>query len=497
MDWFAVDKRGLAAIMARRSPGWVLLEPIQNALDKAGVGTVAVTLESVLGARARARLTVTDNAPEGFKRLSDVWTLFAASYKAGNPEQRGRFNLGEKLLLSLANEAEIVSTTGGVRLDDKGRHTLRRRTDRGAMLTLTIRLTQEQVKEALAEARRVLVPDGVTLLLNGERVPHRDPIGTTRAALPTVLADAEGALRPTSRVAVIRVFEPVSGWAGVYEMGIPVVAWDCPWSADVGQKIPVSLEREDVPEAFRRKLLAAVLNVMAEEVRPEHATEGWCREAAGSPECSPEAFTAYLDARFGADRAMADPSDPEAGKRAISHGWTLVHGNQLSEGERETLRRAREAGDDPLVPARRTKFATPKPYSDDPNAPPVKVIPEAEWTEGMQRAVRYAKFLHVAIFRTDLHVRIVHTTNGFDACYESKEPRLDLNLLRLGHGWVDGTNADALVAVNALLIHEFGHAYEPDHLSAGYHKALCHLGARLARLILEGEIDPHDYGWSL
>jgi len=39
--------------------------------------------------------------------------------------------------------------------------------------------------------------------------------------------------------------------------------------------------------------------------------------------------------------------------------------------------------------------------------------------------------------------------------------------------------------VNRLLIHEFAHQYESDHLSECYYDALADLGARLARLELD------------
>ena len=74
----------------------------------------------------------------------------------------------------------------------------------------------------------------------------------------------------------------------------------------------------------------------------------------------------------------------------------------------------------------------------------------------------------------------VHTTNNFAACYGSR--RLDFNLLRLGHRWFE---QGATVAVDLLLIHEFGHETSGDHLSEDYYEALCLLGARMKRLALE------------
>jgi hypothetical protein len=70
---------------------------------------------------------VEDDAPEGFKDLSHAFTLFADSAKKSNPEQRGRFNFGEKLVLAISDEVTIRTTKGGIRFDDAGRHSLRAR----------------------------------------------------------------------------------------------------------------------------------------------------------------------------------------------------------------------------------------------------------------------------------------------------------------------------------------------------------------------------------
>jgi hypothetical protein len=54
-------------------------------------------------------------------------------------------------------------------------------------------------------------------------------------------------------------------------------------------------------------------------------------------------------------------------------------------------------------------------------------------------------------------------------------------MLHLGHKWFEqGATED----VDRLLIHEFGHQFNSDHLSEAYHEALCQLGARMKRLAL-------------
>jgi|SRR5271166_119705 len=51
----------------------------------------------------------------------------------------------------------------------------------------------------------------------------------------------------------------------------------------------------------------------------------------------------------------------------------------------------------------------------------------------------------------------------------------------LGNDWFAGP----LEPINDLLIHELGHHYESNHLSAEYYKALTLLGAKLVTLALE------------
>jgi hypothetical protein len=123
---------------------------------------------------------------------------------------------------------------------------------------------------------------------------------------------------------------------------------------------------------------------------------------------------------------------------------------------------------------------TAKPYSADPDAKPVDLVPEDNWTGAIKNIAAYARFLALELMDAEITVSVVRTTNHFAACYGSG--RLDFNLFRLGHRWFEQGVTEG---VDRLLIHEFGHHYSGDHLSEEYHEALCRLGARLKRLALE------------
>jgi hypothetical protein len=97
---------GLAQILERKGKEFALFELVQNSWDEPGVQKVAVEIAAC--GRNQARLIVEDDAPEGFKDLSHAFTLFAHSAKTNNPEQRGRFNLGEKVMAMMEDKRDKI-----------------------------------------------------------------------------------------------------------------------------------------------------------------------------------------------------------------------------------------------------------------------------------------------------------------------------------------------------------------------------------------------------
>ena len=112
------DRKGLAKLLEHKGIEFAIFELIQNSWDEKDVTEVNVTL-SAGNKPGFAKLAVMDNAPEGFKDLRHAYTLFAESAKKGNPDQRGRFNIGEKMVLSLCKWAVITTTKGSVVFDTR------------------------------------------------------------------------------------------------------------------------------------------------------------------------------------------------------------------------------------------------------------------------------------------------------------------------------------------------------------------------------------------
>jgi hypothetical protein len=480
---FEVDKKGLSKLLTRRGTEFVVLELIQNALDE-NADTVEVDLSPVPGKRGLYTLMVKDDNPEGFKNLSHAFTLFAESQKGANPKQRGRFNLGEKLVIAACETSFIKTTKGTVVFNDKERTHKREHTEKGSIFQGNIRLKKEEVQRIEEAVRQVIMPPGITIYFNGEMNGAWDPVKIFGGTLATVITDDEGYLRPTRRKTDIEVYE-IDGdeTPHLYELGIPVVPIDCTWHINVVQKVPLNSDRDNVTPAYMRELLALVLNEMHERMSKETTKAAWINEALETGGIDKAAVDTVMTGRYGKKRMTQDPSDREAEKFGMSQGYTVIPSGSYTKPQWKTIR---ESGT--VLPAGQVT-PSPRPYSDDPNAPLADFIPEEDWTKGMRRVAAYSRRLAKLLLDvTALRVTMVKTNNKFDACYgKGSTPELTFNVRRLGRRWFDDVKNNT-EGLDSLLIHEFGHQYSSDHLSQKYHEALCDLGAKLKSLATAGKL---------
>jgi len=479
--WFEVDKQGLAKLLERRGKEFALFELVQNAWDERGVTKVKVSLE--YRGWNRARLMVEDDAPEGFRDLGHAFTLFAESEKKANPEQRGRFNLGEKLVLALCEEVTIQTTQGGLRFDEKGRHRLRITRAAGSRIECLVRMSAEECSVVESSIKRLIPPEAVATVFNGAVIQRPVSLEEIKAVLRTELAGEDGALRRADRETTVRLYEVRPGErATVYEMGIPVVETGDKWHCDVGQKIPLTLDRENVLPAFLAQLRLAVFNRMHGRVTADDMNSEWIEATIGSADCSREAVTSYMDARFGSKRVSFDPSDAEANKLAVSKGYTVVHGAMMSAGAWKNAKAANA-----ILPAGQVTPG-PKTWSgeDDPNATAfTDWIPESEWTDGMRRIASFAALAAERVLKRSIAVKFCATAHHLGAASFGPAGNLVFNKLRLGADWFERGITEEFVGV---LIHELAHGVSVDHLSAEYHEALCRIGAKLFALARRGDL---------
>ena len=228
------------------------------------------------------------------------------------------------------------------------------------------------------------------------------------------------------------------------------------------------------------------------------------RDALASKDVAPEAVVASVQRRFGDKVVAYDPSDAEANKLAVVKGYVVVHGSQLSKEEWANVKAVQA-----ILPAGKVT-PSPKPFGE--NGRMLETYLRSEWTPAMERVADYAKrAVHETVGVTAMSVMFAKDRGwGFAACYgggvetptdalTDEAPmmkggirRLIINLAAFDSKFCEKnapsteSGRDAGVALDELLIHEFGHEIESDHLSAKYYAALCKVGAKLKAWAMAG-----------
>jgi hypothetical protein len=476
--WFEVDKDGLAKLVERKGKAFVLYELLQNAWDCGGVTVVDVKLEAV-ASKPYARLVVTDDHPDGFADLAHAYTLFAESEKKGDTARRGRFNLGEKLVLALCESARITSTRGTVVFSERGRMRPPGSRASGTEFSAIVRMTRGELEEVLASVQQVIPPDNVVTVVNGVEIPRRKPAKViAEAFLQTEVADASGSLRRKYQDTMVEIYVPRQGEkATLYEMGIPVMdLGDDPYHVNVMQKVPLSMERDAVTPGYLRDVRAAVLDHMHEKLSTEQARGKWASDAI-EESVNPEAVKTLVAKRFGEKAVIYDPSDREANNIATARGFTVISGGAFTADAWDKIKSA-----EAVLPAGQV---TPSPRPFHPDGEPLKLVPQDEWSPGMATYAAMVRRLALELEGIDILVCFTQDRGWkFGAAYGKLAERagtMTVNAGRLGASWFEpGNLSDQL----GLFIHELGHHYG-HHLEESYHEALCRIGGKLAAAALD------------
>ena len=456
--WFEVSKEGLKELQEGKPKGFILRELVQNAWDE-NTKKCEVTASFKDGL---AEIIVTDDNPEGFKDLTHAFTLFAPTTKRSNPEKRGRFNLGEKQILALCEHATIETTKGTIVFNSEGRLEFPGSRKEGSEITIHVKMTEAEYAEMLSTVQQYLIPEHIIFIVNKTRIPYKKPFNSIYPTLPTEVSE-NGGLRKAQRKTKVDLHNP-TGQAWLYEMGIPVTQIECKYSLDVQQKIPLSMDRDTIPLSFLSALYAEVLNVTFSQITPEEASEQWIREATGNKRIQPEAVQEVITKRFGEKVVVATPTDRNSIDEAISQGYRVVHGSELSKEEWAAVKRTE------IIPSSSELFgltqAKATPYEADRN---------------MLAFADFAKRVANEHYHINIRVEFKEWDGTVLATYSPG--LLTFNVKGLGKDYFkNGLTPQAL----GLLIHELGHE-QGNHTEHSYHEALTNMAATL---ILKAIKDP-------
>jgi hypothetical protein len=487
---FVVDKEGLRKLLARKGFAWMIPELVQNAWDeRSKVVRVGLTWDIEPQGKGKtatglAGLTVEDDDPDGFQDLTHAYTLFAESAKKDLSDKRGRFNVGEKLVVAACQTATIFTTTGTVEFTEQGRLVSKSTRDAGSLFVGQVPMSRGEFDECLRVARMLFPPAGIETYLNGELLAVREPLREFKATLRTPTGPT---LKIRDRKTPIRVYEPLDGETPtLYEMGIPVVETGDRWHVDVGQKVPLNMDRDSVTPAYLRTVRSAVMSACHDLLDEDAMMESWVIDGARDDDVTPEALEAMLAGRYGEKVVAYSPSDPEANKIAVSQGFTVLTGGSLPK---DVWANVKSHG---LVKSAAQVTPSPRPEGERQEKP------REQWTDGMLRHAAFVRLLSFKLMMADVEIAVVDdpTSMNFSAAFmrlpHSNKGRFSFNYRSLGAKFFDLSPVDE--GPLSLTIHELGHFYESDHLSRGYYKALTDLGARCARVALD---DPGFFEWAL
>lgn len=484
--WLEIDLEGFTQVLHNKGIARVALEPISNALD-----TDATEINVRFGQKDNwGLLEVIDDDPDGFAELRDAYTLYAPSKRRDDPTKRGRFGQGDKELVAICHgggEVTVESTRGTIRFERTGRTESTAAPDRreqGTRLVARFRCSPTEAAEFERLMRSLLVPapdwfvdlsDGVwreselrrvRLTFNGEVIQRREPVRTVIETLPTKIVNQHGNLTDSQRQTRVELIDLLPGErAMIYELGVPVVEHDGPWHVNVHQKVPLNSARDNVTPGYLRKLREIMLNQGHDLLTSADMKQAWVRDA--KPKANEEALTSYIHKVYGKNALIYDPSNPEANKRAIDQGRTII---RETHEDPATWNRIREK--DIVKPAGDVIQTGVSPGTGSP-------IERDEWTPAMFNLERYTHELgdHLLGFQPDVEFRNVeHPGNHHFAAWWGNYT-ITFNLRYLGKQWpAEASQED----VDDLILHEFSHHDTGhDHFTDRYIHRLSRLGAKL------------------
>jgi len=467
---FEVDIKGLRQLQEGKPKWFILRELLQNAMDEE-ITKCEIFLNYKQG---KAHIGVTDDSPIGFRDLADAYTLFKDTYKRTDAQKRGRFNLGEKQVLCMADFARITSTTGGLEFNIlKGeKNTIRTRREKGSEIYIEVRMTRQEFEECINYCSEILVPDKIKFIvtLNGEdsELTHRPSYKYFTAKLLTELKQEES-MRRVSRETEVHLHPKLHDKAFIYELGIPICEIDCNYSIDVRQKVPMSSDRDTVDAKYLKILYGEVLNATIDELTEEQSSDIWVREGFTSDRADKETRKEVIAKRFGDKVLIATPNDKRSMDEAISNNYKVVYGNEMHKEEWDVIK------EDKLMVSTATQFKTGIALG-------AMVTPNKSQEKIALFSIKAAQeFLGL-----DITVEFYQSPGAtVKADYTSEENLLRFNVSHFSESeWAPDEFGEIKQPMLDLIIHELGHSKGNWHYESAYHELITQLGAQFTKKAL-------------
>jgi hypothetical protein len=325
-------------------------------------------------------------------------------------------------------------------------------------------MKESDYNEMLKFIENYLPPKGIVFEVNGKQINYIKPFFIAEDTLPTQ-NEIGGQLRDTQRKTEIHIHKRDINF--LYEMGIPIVEIDCPYSIDVQQKVPMSVDRESVKPSYLKQVFAIVLNRVVDDVQAEKSSESWIRIGSGDKRITEETMQKIVEKRFGDRVVVANPQDPIANDDAISSGYRVIQGRELSKEEWDNIRQHE------LIKSSTAVFG--KGFATD--------VKEYEPTDNMKKVAELSQRIAKRFLRRDILVNF-YTSRQSSVSASYGCGVLSFNVTRLGKTFFD---VPVSVRTIDLIVHELGHE-AGMHTEKEYHKLITKLAGELTMTALNDPI---------
>ena len=456
-NWFEVSRQGLKTLQAGKPKHYIVRELIQNAFDE-DIKYCEVGL-SYDG--KEAQIKVVDDSPEGFRDLADAYTLFKETYKRPDPTKRGRFNIGEKQAIALSERARISTTKGTIIFEEEGRRNSRETKDLGSEVILWVKMKKEDFNEMFEILKRYIPPKDITFVINGNTYHSRIPEKIAKASLKTEIEE-NGIMKQVERKTEIWIYRKAYNTAMLYEMGIPICEIDCQFDISIQQRVPLSVDRETVSQKYLNDIFAEVLNETYENIEKENSSDIWVREALRNKRIKMGAVRDIVRKRFGEKSCVANPFDPISVDEAISRGYNVVYGSELSSKEWQAIRESQ------ALQSSSELFG-----KDFVGAEAI------EPTKEMEKIKDLAQRIAERVLGIKIGVNFIKSKADCGASFGNN--CLTFNVSQLPESfWENPVKAETI----SLILHEIAHS-KGYHTEMSYQKCLSDMAGKLIRIALE------------
>jgi hypothetical protein len=460
MSWFEVDKEGLKRLLTKKDKTFILRELVQNAWDEP-ISICKVKLKQA-SEGGYTYISVEDDSPIGFRDLTHAYTLFGDTYKRRDASKRGRYNLGDKLVFSVCKEAIVETTKGTIVFDENGRRELNIKKKSGSKITVKLTTTKKEFKEMYADALLYIPPKSVKYYVNGTKKLHQTPYKTFETSLITEIEKDEVMSR-TKRKTEVNLYDSDRETHYIYEMGIPICEIDCKFDIDVQQKIPLTLDRETVLPSFLKDVYAEVLNQTYDKIEEEESSQLWVRQGMSDDRISKKATETIIKKRYGNDVVVANRFDANSIDEAISRGYRVISGSELSKDEWSTVKKF------DLLQSTSDLFG-----SNFKNAKQVK-----DTSDDQKRFAKLAKRIARRLLNLNINVNFVKDNNLVAGQFGYNT--LMVNLAKFNNRFFKPTISSEQID---FIVHELGH-HAGHHTEKSYHELITKMAGQLTVLALK------------